>query len=102
MRGRSAALWAAVLLVFVGGDVGTTLYGLHVAGAVEGHPVSAVVLQSFGLLGMLGAKVIVVLAALTLSRLPRNAYVRVSSPLTLLLVGTFLTTWNTVVILALT
>lgn len=91
--------WGAAVLLFVVGDFGTTAVGIRMMGATEVHPVGRVVLASFGVLGILGAKVLAVLGVLAAQRQVNSR--GLTGPVTLAVVGLFLTVWNSLVILTL-
>lgn len=91
--------WGAAVLLFVIGDFGTTAVGIRMVGATEAHPVGRVVLTSFGILGILGAKVLAILCVLAAQRRVNSG--GLAGPVTLAVVGLALTTWNSVVIYAL-
>ncbi|MDZ7730840.1 MAG: DUF5658 family protein [Natrialbaceae archaeon] len=64
MNGLEGTLWLLVAVSLVG-DVSTTFVGLHI-GFAEGNPVARSVIDSWGLVGMLGLKLVAVAVALAM------------------------------------
>lgn len=91
-------LWSAVFVAFVAGDAVTTSVGLRFAGVVESHPVSASVLLSAGVLGMVAAKVFVTAVAALLYTQADDRY-RTAIPLSLAVFGVLIVVVNVAVIL---
>ena len=91
-------LWVLVVVFFVVGDLATTSFGLTTGSIVETGPIAAPVIDSFGLSGMLGLKLGVVLAFYGLWWMvpePENAGI----PLGLAVMGILVTGWNCYVLL---
>lgn len=91
-------LWLVALIFFVVGDVVTTGIGYRMEGVVEASPLPAMLLANFGLIALLGLKVLVVgICYLLWVSVPREYAVGI--PLGMALLGVLSTGWNTTVLL---
>ncbi|MFW6320389.1 MAG: hypothetical protein ACOC0Z_00945 [Halohasta sp.] len=96
---RQPTLWLLVVASFGVGDLVSTVVGLRLPGVVEAGPVAAPVFDRYGLAGMVGLKLVTIVAGYGCWRaLP--APHRVGVPLGLAVVGVAVTGWNTVVVSA--
>ena len=92
-------LWLLALVLFVVGDVVTTGIGYQMEGVVEASPLPAILLSHFGVLALLGLKVLVVGCCYLLwVAVPREYAVGI--PLGMALLGGVATGWNTTVLLS--
>ena len=92
-------LWAVALVFFVVGDVVTTGIGYRMEGVVEASPLPAMLLAQFGLIALLGLKLLVVgICYLLWVSVPREYAVGI--PLGMALLGVVSTGWNTTVLLS--
>jgi uncharacterized membrane protein len=86
------AFWLLGIFEFVIGDIGTTIVGLS-RGYAEAHPISRVLLENFGVYGMVGMKIVVVLILFGLYRLSPEEWQR-GVPIGLFVIGMSIVTWN--------
>lgn len=92
-------LWALALLLFVVGDVVTTGIGYRMEGVVEASPLPAILLAHFGVIALLGLKLLVVgVCYLLWVAVPREYAVGI--PLGMALLGGIATGWNATVLLS--
>jgi len=92
-------LWAVAVLFFVVGDVVTTGIGYRMQGVVEASPVPAILLANFGIVALLGLKLVVVACCYLLwITVPRQYAIGI--PLGMALLGAVATGWNTTVLLS--
>lgn len=94
-------MWALALLLFVVGDVVTTGIGYRMEGVVEASPLPAILLSHFGVIALLGLKVLVVGVCYLLWVLVPREYA-VGIPLGMALLGGVATGWNATVLLSAT
>ena len=90
-------LWTVAILTYVVGDLVTTFVGVRYTGLVEGSPLPAALLAEFGFGALVGLKAVSVVPFVLLWRVvpgPASAGV----PLGLLLVGSTVTLWNTLLV----
>lgn len=94
---RQSSVWTAALFFFVGGDLLTTFVGLQFSSVEEMGPIAAILLAAYGFEALLALK----FAAFSVFVVfwwyvppPSN----VGVPLALVIVGIFLTIWNTFII----
>ena len=96
---RERTLWLIAVLTYGVGDTTTTIWGLSVVGVAETGPIVAPLVDAYGLVGLLAAKVgsLCGFAAIwwVLWSPPRSAV-----PLALSVVGIAVTGWNLVTIVA--
>lgn len=90
-------LWMGAMALFGAGDVATTAYGLQQSGVVEAHPVSAEILASGGVEGMIATKALFFTGASLLYAVSPEEH-RVGVPLGLTVMGAGITIANTVTI----
>lgn len=101
---QDAALWAAALAAFIGGDVVTTSYGLGSSDEIEeAHPIADAMMEAVGEeQAMIGGKVAVSAVAfgayLYALRHPETREFASLFPIVLLLIGLGITTHNVRVI----
>lgn len=96
------ALWGLATLAYGVGDTVTTIYGIEVEGIVEHNPIVDVAVESLGLAGLVGIKLIAFFILLGLSLRASRVHSRVHyywPPVVLAIAGTGLTVWNAVLIL---
>jgi hypothetical protein len=92
-------LWLAAILTFGVGDFVTTGAGLSIAGVEEGGPFVKPLIQQYGMAAMAALKVGgFAICYLAWMALPRPQCIGI--PLGLALLGTVVTGWNTLVVLA--
>lgn len=92
-------LWALALVFFVVGDVLTTGIGYRMDGVVEASPLPALLLAQFGLVALVGLKLLVVGCCYLLwVAVPREYAVGI--PLGMALLGVISTGWNATVLLS--
>lgn len=86
-------LWMLAVLFFGIGDLITTTVGVNSAGIVEGGPVTALLVERYGLRAIFHLKVLVIGSGYVAWRVIPQPQ-RVGIPLALVLVGVFATAWN--------
>ncbi|MFW5963322.1 MAG: hypothetical protein ACOCQM_00555 [Natronomonas sp.] len=86
-------LWALAVLFFGVGDVVTTSVGLGVEGLFESGPVTSVLVERYGLGGMVASKTLIFGGCFLCWRVVQRPY-RVGVPLGLALLGVSVTGWN--------
>ena len=94
---RQSSVWAAALFFFVGGDLLTTFVGLQFSSVEEMGPIAAIFLATYGFEALLALKIVafsVFVVFWWYVPPPSN----VGVPLALVIVGIFLTIWNTFII----
>lgn len=90
-------LWWLAITFFGAGDLLTTAFGATTTTVIEGSPIVTSVIHGYGLLGLLGLKIVALVAAYFVwEMLPEPHDVGV--PLALGVLGVGLTTWNIFVI----
>jgi len=96
---RAATLWACAVVLFVGGDLATTLVGLRLAAVTETAPVAAAAVAAYGFGSLVALKLATVGVAGAAWRLapdPASAGI----PLGLAALGGVVSAWNVRVLLA--
>ncbi len=91
-------VWLVALVTYGIGDTITTLLGLRVDAVSEAGPVMGPVIEAYGPVGLVFAKLAMFVAFGAVWRLVRPPG-RVAVPLALAIVGVVVTGWNAVVIL---
>ena len=86
-------LWAVGVLFFGIGDVVTTYIGLGLDGVSEQHPIGVLLLDQYGLIAMVGLKLLAFCGFFVLWRYARRPY-SLGVPLGLALLGAAITAWN--------
>jgi hypothetical protein len=90
---KQSFLWALAVLFFGVGDVATTSVGLGIGGLFELGPVTSLLVEGYGLGGMVVSKLLVFAGSLCCWWLTRGPH-RLGIPLGLTLVGVSVTGWN--------
>lgn len=101
--GEFVALWGLATLTYGVGDTMTTILGIELANLTEANPLVDVVLASWGLGGLVALKIAVFGILLGISLYHSHAgdrYHYFWPPVVLILVGTALTVWNSLQIIA--
>lgn len=91
-------VWVVALVAYGIGDTITTLLGLRVDAVSEAGPVMGPVIETYGTVGLVVAKLALLGAFGAVWRIARPPS-RVAVPLALAIVGVVVTGWNAVVIL---
>ena len=90
------SLWIVALLLFGVGDLVTTVYFIVEAGAVETHPIGGPAIDLLGFWALVPLKAIAVVICYGLYRLAPREYA-VGVPIGLILLGGYLSAWNTII-----
>ena len=91
--------WAGAVLLFGVADLVTTFVGIGIFGAVEANPVVAPAVETVGLWTLVPLKTLVLLGFwFTFASVPEEY--RAGVPLGLTLLGSFVATWNAVVLVS--
>lgn len=90
-------LWLVVICFFGIGDLLTTGLGMQSSRVVEAGPVAIQVVHRYGIVGMLGLKLIFIETFYQLWKLLDDPY-RVGIPLALSVTGVIITVWNVCVL----
>ena len=92
-------LWGLALLLFGVGDLVTTVYFIAEFGAIETHPIGGPAIDALGFWALVPLKAIAFGVCYGLYRLSPREYA-VGVPIGLILLGAYLSVWNTVISLA--
>ncbi|WP_162524322.1 DUF5658 family protein [Halobellus captivus] len=91
--------WYGAIVLFLVGDIATTLVGLQLRTVVEASPVAAWLINSYGLSMIVPVKVLIVCGFYGLYRLVPSPH-SIGVPLGLCALGFVVTVWNGAVIAA--
>ncbi|ADB63897.1 hypothetical protein Htur_5009 (plasmid) [Haloterrigena turkmenica DSM 5511] len=89
-------LWILALVLFGVGDLVTTIYFIAEFGAVETHPIGGPAIDALGFWALVPLKALAVGVCYGLYRLAPREYA-IGVPIELILLGGYLSVWNTVV-----
>ncbi|MFC7227682.1 DUF5658 family protein [Salinirubellus salinus] len=92
-------VWVVAVLAYGAGDTLTTWVGLRSGRGAEAGPLAAPLVETYGILGLVGLKV-VTLALFYLTWRVARPPARVAVPLAVALVGVGVTAWNLAVVSA--
>lgn len=95
-RDMSTSLWLIAIALFGLGDLVTTIYFIEFYGAVETHPVGAAVINDAGYWALVPLKGLAFAFLYALYRAVPKPHA-IGVPIGLILLGAYLTTWNTVI-----
>ena len=96
---HEGTVWAVAVLAYGVGDTLTTYVGLRSGRGAEAGPLAAPLVEGFGILGLVGLKLLTLALFYTTWRLARPP-ARVAVPLAVAVVGVGVTAWNLAVISA--
>ena len=91
--------WILAIALFGIGDLVTTIYFIAEFGAVETHPVGGAAIDTLGYWALVPLKVLALGVCYALYRVAPREYA-VGVPIGLILLGAYLSVWNTVISLA--
>lgn len=92
-------VWAVAILAYGVGDTLTTYVGLRSGRAAEAGPLAAPLVEAYGILGLVGLKVVTLGLFYLTWRVGRSP-ARVAVPLAVAVVGIGVTAWNLAVVSA--
>ena len=97
LQSRLDQLWLLAIVLFVGGDIITTVIGLQL-GAVESNPLVDDALYEYGVPGMIALKTVAVAIIYGIGTITQK---QLTACLTLLSISVLIVVWNTAIILQL-
>ena len=97
LQGLQPALWVVVVAFFGVGDLMTTAIGVQISGIIEVGPVVAVVIEQYGIGGIVLLKLLTIGVSYGAWQVLPPPH-RVGVPLGLAVVGVVVTGWNTVIL----
>lgn len=90
---RDKIAWSGAALTFGIGDLATTYVGLQIDGVYEMSPTANIILQSGGYTNLIIAKSFTLIILIAVYKAVDEDWM-VAVPITLILVGVFITLWN--------